>query len=54
MRICIFAKGLPVHILEGMEIHIQSLANGLARRGHDVTIITTRHPRGEKNSNALI
>jgi len=46
MNICMFAKGLPVHITGGMEIHVKELAEGLVRRGHKVTIITTRHPKG--------
>ena len=41
-----FAKGLPVHITGGMEIHVKELAEGLVRRGHKITIITTRHPKG--------
>jgi glycosyltransferase involved in cell wall biosynthesis len=48
MKICIFAKGLPVHIIGGLELHTRDLAEGLAKRGHDVTIITTRHPNGIK------
>jgi len=48
MNICMFAKGLPVHITGGMEIHVKELAEGLVRRGHKVTIITTRHPEGRK------
>ncbi|MGB8216467.1 MAG: glycosyltransferase family 4 protein [Candidatus Methanoperedens sp.] len=44
MNICIFAKGLPVHATGGMEIHVQEVVNGLIRKGHKVTIITTKHP----------
>ena len=29
--------------LGGVESHVQSLAGELARRGHDVTLLTTRH-----------
>ena len=46
MKICIFAKGLPVHITGGMEIHVQELVEGLVKRGHKVTVITTKHPEG--------
>lgn len=46
MNICIFAKSLPVHITGGMEIHVQSLAEGLIKRDHNVTIITAPHPDG--------
>ena len=45
MNICIFAKGLPIHITGGMEIHVQRLVDGLIKRGHKITIITTRHPQ---------
>ncbi|NMX21366.1 hypothetical protein C5S30_02790 [ANME-1 cluster archaeon GoMg4] len=48
MNICIFAKGLPVHITGGMEIHVKELVEGLIKRGHKVTIITTKHPEGIK------
>lgn len=54
MNICMFAKGLPVHIIGGMEIHVQELTEGLIKRGHRVAIITTKHPKGvekeEKNN----
>ena len=46
MRICMFAVLLPAHITGGMEIHSLALAIGIASRGHDVTIITSRHPEG--------
>jgi len=48
MDICIFAKYLPVHIIGGMEIHICDLVNCLIKRGHQVSIITSRHPEGLK------
>ncbi len=46
MNICIFAKSLPVHTTGGMEIHVQSLVQGLINRNHKVTIITAPHPTG--------
>ena len=48
MKICIFAKALTVHIRGGMERHIEELVDGLIKRGHEVTIITTKHPKGLK------
>jgi len=48
MNICMFAKGLPVHITGGMELHVKMLVDGLVKRGHKVTIITTKHPEGIK------
>jgi glycosyltransferase involved in cell wall biosynthesis len=46
MRICTLAMTLPVHATGGMEIHTLDLARGLAEAGHDVTIVTGRHPGG--------
>jgi glycosyltransferase involved in cell wall biosynthesis len=43
-----FAKGLPVHITGGMELHVKMLVDGLIKRGHEVAIITTKHPGGIK------
>lgn len=57
MKICMFAKYLPVHITGGMEIHIQELVNGLIKRGYKVTLITAPHPQGiekEKKENLAI
>lgn len=48
MNICMFAKGLPIHYTGGMENHVQNLINGLAAKGHEVTVITTKHPSGLK------
>jgi glycosyltransferase involved in cell wall biosynthesis len=41
-----FAKMLPVHATGGMEIHTLDLAGGIADAGHNVVLITSRHPRG--------
>lgn len=46
MNICIFAKGLPVHITGGMERHVWNLAEGIFKKAYEVTIITTKHPEG--------
>lgn len=57
MKICMFAKNLPVHITGGMEIHIHELVNGLIKRGYKVTLITAPHPQGiekEKKENLTI
>ena len=42
------AMMLPVHVTGGMEIHCLDLARGLAKAGHDVTVVTSRHPQGIK------
>ncbi|RLG94017.1 hypothetical protein DRO29_07025, partial [Candidatus Bathyarchaeota archaeon] len=57
MRILMYAKGLPVHIKGGMERHIEDLIYGLSRRGYEVVILTTRHPKGityEERDNVTI
>lgn len=46
MNICIFAKSTLAHRMGGMEIHGDLLSKGLAARGHQVVVITTRHPEG--------
>lgn len=51
MRICIIATYTTEHLLGGREIHIKELAGGLVKRGHKVTILTTKHPRGIKYEN---
>jgi len=45
MRVCIFIMLLPVHVAGGMENNAWDLARGIAARGHDVTVITSRHPK---------
>lgn len=44
MNICIPVRALPVHINGGMEKHTFTLAQGLAKRGHNVHIVTSAHP----------
>jgi len=46
MRICAFGRALPLHAVGGLELHFQAVTRGLAERGHDVTIITTKNPGG--------
>ncbi|VVB95994.1 Trehalose synthase [uncultured archaeon] len=46
MNICIIAKSLPAHVIGGMEIHVQELVDGIVKKGHKVTVITTKHPKG--------
>ncbi len=43
-----FAMLLPAHVIGGMEIHSLDLAKGLAAKGHDVHVITSKHPGGLK------
>jgi len=43
-----FVKSLPFHVTGGMETHAWSLAKGITKRGHKLTIITTKHPRNIK------
>jgi len=58
MNICIMAVATYWHgIGGGMEIHGRALVRGLTARGHQVTVLTTRHPKGvrhERQENADI
>ena len=38
-----FSRILPIHSAGGMQDHVQTLSAGLARKGHQVTVITTAH-----------
>ncbi|MEZ5099823.1 MAG: glycosyltransferase family 4 protein [Thermoleophilia bacterium] len=44
MRICVVT--VAGHGVGGMQDHTRELARGLARRGHDVQVVTARHPEG--------
>ncbi|MFQ5687852.1 MAG: glycosyltransferase family 4 protein [Candidatus Scalindua sp.] len=49
MNICFFAIVTCEHgIRGGMEIHVRLLSEGLAERGHRVTIISTNNPKGKE------
>ncbi len=47
MNICMFSRILPIHSAGGMQDHVQTLSAGLARRGHQIDVITTAHPDGK-------
>jgi glycosyltransferase involved in cell wall biosynthesis len=51
MRICMFNRSMPAIIKGGMEYHTLLLAKGLVKRGHEVTVVTTRHPDGLEYEN---
>jgi glycosyltransferase involved in cell wall biosynthesis len=44
VRICLIVRALPVHRLGGLEFHTMDLARALADLGHEITIVTSRHP----------
>lgn len=46
MRICTLARSILSHAKGGIEDHILTLSQGVVKKGHDVTIITTQHPQG--------
>lgn len=46
MHICLMTRTTLEHIQGGSERHAADLCRGLAARGHRITIITTRHPKG--------
>jgi len=48
MNICIIATQTVNHKLGGREVHIKDLSEGLAKKGHNVCVLTTRHPEGIK------
>ena len=45
MRISILTTSTPLHRMGGTEVHAETLAKAAAAEGHEVTIITTSHPR---------
>ncbi len=48
MNICFFSNVTFWHGLNGgMEIHGRMLCEGLAARGHDLTVISSKHPHGK-------
>jgi glycogen synthase len=53
VKICMFTPGwLPAHEgigAGGIEVYVKQLVSGLVKRGHEVSIITTRHPEGVKH-----
>jgi glycosyltransferase involved in cell wall biosynthesis len=46
VRICIVARVVPSHGIGGMQDHTADLARGLVVAGHEVELITARHPHG--------
>lgn len=48
MRICIVTFIVPQHAIGGMQDHTRDLARGLVRAGHEVEVITSRHPEGKR------
>jgi glycosyltransferase involved in cell wall biosynthesis len=50
LRICMMSVQTPVHAEGGMAEHTEYVAHLLAGLGHDVTLITTRHPRGHEHT----
>lgn len=49
MKVCGFMRSTVVHKNKGgMEIHGQMLSEGFVKRGHEVGILTTRHPQNKE------
>ena len=46
MRILAISASTRLHLLGGMEDHLHTLMSGLAARGHEITVLTARHPDG--------
>lgn len=51
MNICMFSRIMPTHAPGGMQDHVQTLSEGLAKRGHRVVIITTAREDGVEFEN---
>ena len=45
LRVAAYSRIWPTHRVGGMQAHAESLYRGLAHRGHEIHVITTRHPR---------
>lgn len=55
MNICILVKSTLAHQMGGIQIHVKTLSEQASQLGHNITIITTRHPAGvEHESEANI
>jgi glycosyltransferase involved in cell wall biosynthesis len=50
MRVCIVTVASYAHGIGGMQAHTVDLGRGLVRAGHEVEVITARHPEGETES----
>jgi glycosyltransferase involved in cell wall biosynthesis len=46
MNICMFSRIMPAHAPGGMQDHVQTLSAGLARQGHEVTVVSSARPDG--------
>lgn len=49
MRVCIVTVAGYVHGIGGMQTHTSDLASGLVAAGHEVEVVTGRHPEGRKS-----
>lgn len=46
MKLLLLSKSTTAHTFGGMETHVESVARSARESGHEVTVITTAHPRG--------
>src|SRR4051812_34449593 len=53
MRICIVTVASYAHGIGGMQAHASDLCRGLVEAGHEVEVITARHPKGLTRSDHL-
>ena len=47
MKLCMAVRALPMHRPGGLEFHVWDLAGALARRGHEVRVLTSAAPSGQ-------
>ncbi|MDI6916166.1 MAG: glycosyltransferase family 4 protein [Thermoplasmatales archaeon] len=50
-NICILTRAIPAHGTGGMEGHTLLLCKGIVKKGHNVSVITTGHPKGDEREN---
>ncbi len=53
MRVCIVTVAAYVHGIGGMQAHTSDLASGLVAGGHEVEVVTGRHPEGKRSEKHL-
>ena len=51
MKICMLSRSMPAHSVGGMQDHVFTLCKELTNLGHEVTVISTRHPSGITHEN---
>ncbi|MFQ6106504.1 MAG: glycosyltransferase family 4 protein [Thermoplasmata archaeon] len=53
MRVCFLTRSVMAHQVGGMERQTHLLCHALCKLGHDVDIVTTAHPSGEREESGI-